>query len=70
MKTEQAAEDRMEKYCKYCEKAAPISDPDVMLCSRCGIVSAAHVCRRFRYDPLKRQPKRRTAEPELTYVDV
>ena len=60
----------MEKYCKYCENATALSDPDKMLCSKLGVVSAAHDCRRFKYDPLKRAPKRMTKEISLEYVEV
>jgi hypothetical protein len=30
-----------------------------MLCDRSGVVDASHCCRRFRYDPLKRKPRRK-----------
>ena len=52
------ADDRIEKYCKYCETAETLSDPDSMLCRRFGVVRASFCCRRFRYDPLKRAPRR------------
>ena len=52
------ADDRIEKYCKYCETAVTLSDPDSMLCRKFGIVKASYCCRRFRYDPLKRAPRR------------
>ena len=29
-----------------------------MICQKYGIVPAAHRCRKFRYDPLKRVPSR------------
>jgi len=60
----------IEKYCKFCEEAKTLSDPDTMLCSKYGVVSAGHACRRFRYDPLKREPKRAKKEVELEYVEV
>lgn len=60
----------IEKYCKYCEEAKTLSDPDTMLCSRLGVVPASHACRRFKYDPLKRAPKRAKKEVELEYVEV
>ena len=53
------ADERIEKFCKYCEHAATLSDPDSMLCAKIGVVSASHCCRRFRYDPLKRVPRRK-----------
>lgn len=60
----------LERYCKFCEKAASLSDPDVMLCRKYGIVSAAHICRRFTYDPLKREPKIKQAPEKLEYVEI
>ena len=68
------ADERIEKYCKYCESARTLSDPGSMLCERVGVVDASFCCRRFRYDPLKRAPAR-SAKPlekleELEYVDV
>lgn len=62
--------DRIEKYCKYCEKAKTLSDPDTMLCCKKGIVYAGYKCRNFTYDPLKRAPKMNPAKPELEYVEV
>ena len=59
-----------EKYCKYCESAVPLTDGDQMLCSRHGVVPASHLCGKFRYDPLKRTPKRSKQEPHLEYVNV
>ena len=35
------ADDRIEKFCKYCEYAATLSDPDSMLCAKIGVVSAS-----------------------------
>lgn len=60
----------IEKYCKYCEKAKKLHDPDTMLCERYGVVAASHVCRKFRYDPLKREPKLNTKEPALEYIEI
>ena len=36
-------EDKFEKYCKYCEKAKTLSDPDRMLCPKRGVVDAGYV---------------------------
>ena len=33
-------------------------DGEHMICQKYGIVPAAHRCRKFRYDPLKRVPSR------------
>ena len=65
------ADERIEKYCKYCELAKTLSDPDAMLCDRLGVVSADHTCRRFRYDALKRAPKRAKLETEsLEFIEI
>ncbi len=60
----------IEKYCKYCEKACVLSDGDLMLCKKYGVVSSSHVCRRFTYDPLKRVPKLKKDPPALEYVEI
>ena len=48
----------IERCCARCEHATLLSQCDYILCSKKGIVSDTHVCRRFVYDPLKRDPKR------------
>lgn len=48
----------IERCCARCEHATLLSQFDYILCSKKGIVSDTHVCRRFVYDPLKRDPKR------------
>ena len=63
-------QNEIEKYCKFCENAKTLSDGDTMLCDRFGIVSASHKCRRFIYDPMKREPKRLKQDPQLEYVDT
>ena len=44
------------KICAYCENAECLNNPDIMLCNINGIVASDHKCRRFLYDPLKRNP--------------
>lgn len=67
MKEEKSFE---EKFCKYCERANTLSDPDVMLCKKRGVVSAGDCCRRFRYDPLKRVPNRTVRDIQLEYIEI
>ncbi|MBR3998640.1 MAG: hypothetical protein IKI93_09910 [Clostridia bacterium] len=62
--------DKIEKYCKYCEKAKTLSDPDRMLCEKRGIVSAGYSCRLFRYDPLKRTPKISRPVPSAEFIEI
>ena len=60
----------IERFCKFCERASALTDPDVMLCRHKGVVSAAHVCRKFLYDPLKREPSAPVPEVTMEYVDL
>ncbi len=53
------------KCCAYCEKATPLVGDDYILCSKKGVVSLTHLCRRFSYDPLKRIPRRTPSMPTL-----
>ena len=48
--------EELEKLCKYCERAQELSDENLMLCPKYGVVEADNDCRRFVYDPLKRRP--------------
>ena len=61
---------KIDRYCTYCQFAGKI-DEDSVICRFCGVVPAAHHCRRFRYDPLKRVPSRpkplKAAEDEKDY---
>ncbi len=47
----------IEPRCAYCAKGSSINEREV-ICSRKGIVSMEYHCRRFRYDPLRREPPR------------
>ena len=44
--------------CALCEYANHLQDVNYVLCSKKGVVSADFCCKKFCYDPLKRQPKR------------
>ena len=43
------------KTCRLCQRATTVGRLG-MLCAKYGAVSADHSCRRFKYDPTKRQP--------------
>ena len=62
----------IERICKYCELAAALSSEDEMICSKYGVVAAGYHCRKFSYDPLKREPRRMkldTEELEFPKID-
>lgn len=45
----------MEPCCAWCRSGVRISETEVA-CLKRGVVSSAGACRRFKYDPLKREP--------------
>jgi len=44
--------------CEYCAIGQKASNKEKVLCPKKGIVTPDYHCWRFRYDPLKRQPKK------------
>ena len=45
--------------CKYCTNAKPIPYTEDMLCKRCGAVPETHVCKKFKYNLLARDVRRK-----------
>jgi len=56
--------------CRYCENASELRSEDEMLCKLRGVVEASHVCRKFRYDPLKRKPLPKRELPAFEAVSL
>ena len=50
----------IEKYCAYCEHSMPTYDSESFLCDKKGIVLGGYKCRRFKYDPQKRTPSKKS----------
>jgi len=48
---------KMPRSCLYCEYSTKL-DENQMLCTKQGVVSMYYECRKFRYDPFKRIPRR------------
>ncbi len=46
---------KIEKSCSYCAHGAAL-DEDSVLCSKKGLRPLSGKCRKFKYDPTKRQP--------------
>lgn len=47
-----------EAACKYCEHGVQVPDGTAVLCEKIGgVMQPYSKCRRFKYDPLKREPK-------------
>lgn len=65
--------DNLDCFCGYCEYGTPVPSSDgemLVICPRKGLVSADYVCKAFRYDPLKREPKRKSADAEYEFVKI
>lgn len=48
---------KIDRACAYCIHGAKI-DEDIILCAKKGIKMPDDSCRKFKYDPLKRTPKK------------
>ena len=58
MKKKLCEEYDIAKKCAFCEHASKTLDSERMICKKKGIVHAEYTCRAFRYDLMKRQPRR------------
>lgn len=66
-----STEYEIERFCAFCEHASPLIDDTEMLCFHRGVVGKRFTCRKFIYDPLKRQPRRKiVSEPEQLSMDL
>jgi hypothetical protein len=64
----------VERMCAFCEYATslPTADreDDHMICEKRGVVYGDYVCRKFRYDLLKRSPKDKPGLGEFQAVSL
>lgn len=58
------------KVCACCELAETLNNKDIVLCSLKGVVSGGYCCKKFIYDPLKREPSPPTEMPTLNPEDL
>lgn len=47
--------------CRYCSVGTPNIDENFVLCPKKGVMSADSSCESFRYDPLRREVRRKPA---------
>jgi len=59
-----------QKVCLFCENATILKGDENVLCKHKGIVSEDYVCRKYIYDPLKRQPSIKPKMPTLSKEDL
>ena len=55
--------------CGLCERGTPLSGGEEVLCPKNGVVACGYRCRRFKYDPLKREPRPRLTLPKFDQKD-
>ena len=47
-----------EPQCAFCEHGSPIGEGETVLCRKVGgVMHSFSKCKKFKYDPLKREPK-------------
>ena len=47
---------RINPACNYCGHGRPTLDGNAILCCKKGVVTSSFSCRKFLYDPIKRNP--------------
>lgn len=57
----------VEPKCKYCLSGIPTADGIAVLCAKKGVCDPDFSCRKYRYDPLKREPT--PAAPAQKYTE-
>ena len=57
---------KIDRFCSYCVYAGKLDD-ETYLCAKRGFVAA---CQKFKYDPLKRVPKRRKPKDFSEYDEL
>ncbi len=61
---------KTEPQCAYCEFAEIAKGSDVVVCRKAGGIMQLHSkCKKYKYDPLKRQPKSPMFNNDFTKED-
>lgn len=55
--------------CAYCKNGKPTPDGKSVFCIYCGIPDSEYCCKKYKYDPLKREPQKPAALAEFTADD-
>lgn len=53
--------DNIEPKCEYCQHGKLSADGETVLCPKKGVVSKDSKCRKYKYDIMKRTPRRKAA---------
>ena len=49
----------VEKLCLYCAHSSSELNNQTVLCIKYGAVNKSHICKKYKYNPLKRLPPKR-----------
>lgn len=60
---------KTDKSCAWCKYGVKSDYSADIFCKKCGVVGTDNVCRRYKYDPLKRTPYTQTISKEYTAED-
>lgn len=60
---------KIEPRCEYCVYASVPGDREEALCLKEGIMEPHNSCKKFKYDPLKRIPRKITFHSDFTEDD-
>lgn len=59
----------IEPKCAYCAFGESTQDEKTVLCQKKGISEPDGACKKFKYDPLKRSPRKKPQLPEYCAED-
>lgn len=59
----------IEPRCQYCANGTRSRDGSMVLCIKKGIVTLNYKCRKFKYDPLQREPETMPDLPKFSKDD-
>ena len=60
-----------EPQCAFCEHGSPVGDGETVLCRKMGaVMQSFSKCKKFKYDPLKREPKVISFKGDFSKDDV
>ncbi len=57
------------KSCEWCKYSHKSEYNDELFCIKCGVTEKFEICRKYKYDPLKRTPEKRIISTEFSKSD-
>ncbi|MGI6744975.1 MAG: hypothetical protein ACOX45_02160 [Acutalibacteraceae bacterium] len=69
MKLNSPSELRIPPQCRYCTYGRTTADGTNVLCIKKGVMLLNSRCRKYKYDPLKREPRQKPEKPEFSKED-